>query len=63
MTMTRSHFQMIADSIATVRAANPGANSSATLEALAHEFAAKLSSTNPRFDSRRFLTACGIEVR
>jgi hypothetical protein len=28
---------------------------------LAHEIAAELGNTNPRFDRDRFLTACGVE--
>jgi len=55
MTLTRQHFQLIADAIRVTNFTNPQDRI-----ALASEFARKLADTNPNFDRTRFLTACGV---
>jgi len=52
--MTRRHFRAVADAL-RASDANPDAVRDIAL-ALADVFAAD----NPRFDSERFLTACGV---
>ena len=49
--LTRRHFCLIAQIIAALPHDR---------EAIAHEFAAKLGESNPRFDRERFLAACGV---
>jgi hypothetical protein len=56
MKLTRGHFQVIADAIATFETAYD------TNTELAEHFADQLSRTNPNFDRERFLTACGVVV-
>ena len=53
--MSRKDFEFIA---ATIR----GMADSAAAECAAHEFAARLGQTNPRFDKVRFLKACGADT-
>lgn len=52
--MTRKHMEAIAAILAAV------ANTEARQE-LADAFAEWLATENPRFDARRFLTACRVE--
>lgn len=54
--MTRRDFELIAGAIGALwddHEADPY-----TIEQAAHEFAARLSAGNPRFDVPRFLAAC-----
>lgn len=53
MTMSRQHFQMIADVLA-----NTPRVEAASREVLAEAFADALAATNERFDRKRFLAAC-----
>lgn len=58
MGMTRRDYELIAESINTlwqVDDADPY-----TLEEVTHELAMALSQNNPRFDSLRFMKACGV---
>lgn len=59
-TMTKSHFQFIADTIAAMP------DHAATLRAqkvsTAHQFADKLPATNPKFNREIFLAACKLPV-
>lgn len=65
--MTRKDFQLIADTIleqkrdieAQATSVHPGAELK-QLRETANNFAKSLSRTNPRFDSERFVTACGF---
>ena len=52
--MTRKHFQIIAD-ILNLHSTSP------TAKAMALDFSAAFKKENPRFDTVRFLTACGLE--
>lgn len=67
-TMTRKDFVLIAESFADTRKKlqEPGAciNTAAALDVLdftVRQTAFALRRTNPRFDTDRFLTACGVE--
>jgi len=51
--MTRKDFQLIADVIKLHVDSHTG-------QALALDFAQALLKANPRFDRRRFLSACGL---
>tara|TARA_Y100001938_G_scaffold147041_1_gene227340 strand:+ start:692 stop:853 length:162 start_codon:yes stop_codon:yes gene_type:complete len=53
--MTRKHFKLIAQTIALIT--NPVARREA-----ARDWCGTLRQTNPRFDSKRFLAACGVAV-
>ena len=57
--MTRKDFELIADALA---AARPRPDNVLVHEHnyIAKQLAAKLRSTNPNFDSARFLRACGV---
>ena len=57
-TMTRQHFQLIADAIDEMFMGNTHWNRN--LEQVAHKFADKLAETNPNFNRDRFLTAAGV---
>ena len=57
--MTRKDFQMIADVVATTLATV----SVESRQCLALDFAAQLAKTNTRFDSRRFVEACLVNVQ
>jgi len=53
--MTRKDFQVIAEAIKDINARKAHGDRIAELMAEA------LKKTNPRFDKKRFLTACGVE--
>lgn len=55
-TMTRAHFQFIADTIAAMPDFAPTLR--AQKESTARSFADALRATNPRFDREKFLAAC-----
>jgi len=60
-TMTRKHFQLIADAVLESRRAEEsrGARGYAfVVDSVAAELARNLARTNPRFDADRFLRAC-----
>ncbi|GAB3865493.1 hypothetical protein GCM10028801_36070 [Nocardioides maradonensis] len=57
--LTRRHFQRIADGIQYV-AHDPSADP-ATVAKVAHEVANACSVFNPAFDRRKFLAACGVD--
>lgn len=65
--MTRQHFQLIADVLATSygrQAGNTGKLADAHREEvrdIAYRFASALRSTNERFDVDRFITACKVD--
>jgi hypothetical protein len=61
--MSRAHFQFVADILADQRAHHEDNDSPAMAEAvamIAHQFARELKATNPRFDRARFIAACGV---
>jgi hypothetical protein len=69
--LTRMHFQFFADCIkdAVDRSSFPtadrqqslfSADDLAVLGRFARETATRMSDTNPAFDRKRFLTACGV---
>lgn len=55
MTMTRQHFQLIADVIERAMLAP------ADKQHIAQRFATELAMTNHNFDRARFLKACDVE--
>lgn len=63
MSMTRKHFQLIADVIANrVKATHPtNLNRLSELEYIARDMATALATQNPAFDHQRFLDACGVQ--
>lgn len=54
MTMTRQHFEWIAEIIKT-------APPNMLREQWAEQFASAMLAINPRFNRERFLRACGVE--
>lgn len=66
MTLTRQHFQLLADALALSRPPE-GGGGYATVAALqwrddVRRVADALASTNPRFNRDRFYTAAGYEA-
>lgn len=61
MTMSRQHFQLIADVLKSERSECRTEQDIAIVEDLAESFACELARTNPRFNRTRFLKACGLE--
>lgn len=57
MTMTRQHFQLIADVLMDARTLT--GDDDEMVDEVAHLFAAKLATTNENFDRDRFLKAAG----
>jgi hypothetical protein len=62
--MTRKDFELIAQGIAEGRAACAYSDDIESqcyaIDNLAKRVAEKIATTNPAFDRRRFLTACGV---
>ena len=56
--MTRKDFQLVADALKAAK----GLGTEVPFGELCQVMADFLSTTNERFDRRRFLTACGIEA-
>ena len=52
--MTRKDFQLVADILKMHVTSH-------TAQAMALDFAQAFQKTNPRFDKKRFLDACGLE--
>lgn len=63
MTMQRRHFELIAETIASVDDSERYADSvhPEAKRTFAYAFANKLRATNPNFNRDRFLRACGVE--
>jgi hypothetical protein len=60
--MTRKDYVMIAEVIADLMADfNNGRSDEFSLSLVAQELANALEADNDRFDSARFLTACGVK--
>jgi hypothetical protein len=67
--VTRRDYELIADVLSSCRPVQASGQADPIVTALAdeHKFlcaalAAKLRSTNPRFDTGRFLAACGVSA-
>lgn len=66
MTLTRQHFQLVADALVDARkvaesfVAQPAMDRG--IDLAAHALADKFEATNPNFDRKRFLTAAGAAV-
>lgn len=59
--MSRAHFQLVADVIrARVRLHGARPLRVSTLQELTKDFADAFAATNPRFNRRRFIEACGF---
>lgn len=58
MTLTRQHFQLIADVLKRAKFNTTELGHRTICE----DFADELAKTNPNFNRRRFLTACGVET-
>jgi hypothetical protein len=69
MTMTKQHFELVAQVLDHRRGAAPMegidpawmAGFRAAHDVLAEDFAHRFADTNPRFDRERFLRAAGVE--
>lgn len=55
--MTRAHFKLIADTIASLDFPE---EDGPEIEICANEFARVLARTNPQFDRAKFLKVCGV---
>lgn len=60
--MTRKHFVAVAAIIKAQVEATTSPEAQASLRAVAVELAREFRSENPRFDSFRFITACGVKL-
>ncbi len=61
-TMTRQHFQLIADVLRKTQEDNtPSGMTNELCSQIASTFANELAKTNPGFKRDRFLKACGVE--
>lgn len=59
--MTRQDYELIARVIRDSLEHNAcGQDQREMCETVAHNFASRLATTNPRFDRARFLRACGV---
>jgi hypothetical protein len=58
-TMTRKHYQQIAEMIRQTYTLNDG-HEAGTIAHIAEQFATIAKRDNPNFDRDRFLTACGM---
>ena len=68
MTLSRAHFQLIADTLRDVRPTTSNFPSDDHLIGALHQWqdtvkamSRTLAATNPRFDRRRFENACGLD--
>lgn len=59
--MSRKHFELIAQTFADELASATDYIERLTVRRMATRMARELKATNPRFDTDRFLTACGLE--
>ena len=60
--MTRKDYQLIAKTINDLMADfNNCGDDSVSLALVSQELASALQADNPRFDTARFLTACGVK--
>lgn len=59
MTMSKQHFELIADTINDLFMGHE--NWQRNLNQVAQKFAEALAETNPNFNQERFLKACGLE--
>lgn len=56
--MTRKDFQLVAD---VIKSHAKNAEDSSVINAIALDFSVRFQKVNPRFDTKRFLDACGLE--
>jgi hypothetical protein len=60
--MTRKDYQLIASSVlSTLRCYDNDTLENKAIKELAERLSYELGMDNPRFDSNRFLTACGVK--
>lgn len=59
--MTRKDYVLIAEALRLARSAGTGAGHDAGIYDAARVLAETLANDNPRFDSERFLKACGVQ--
>ena len=59
--MTQRDFELIADVLKTQRDLSILTKVDPTPKMIAHAFADRLATVNPRFDRARFLRACGVD--
>ena len=57
--MTRKDYILIAESVRAAMDAAPSDTAREAVRDTAHKLAARLATTNPRFDRWAFLNACG----
>jgi hypothetical protein len=58
--MTKQDFEFIASAIRGLIFLGTREHAIETRHAIAWQFATQLAKTNPRFDTARFLAACGV---
>lgn len=64
MTMTRSDYQVVAETIKQLGGLQEHFESyEHLLEVMARSLASSLAITNPRFDEDKFLVACGVPTQ
>lgn len=59
-TMTHGHYEFIARTVRSYLAHSDASEAAFQRARLAHHFAKELKATNPRFNSDRFIIACGV---
>jgi hypothetical protein len=60
--MTRKDYQLIASGVfSTLRCYDKGTPEAVAIKELAEQLSYELGMDNPRFDSNRFLSACGVK--
>lgn len=60
-TFEHRHFAALAAMLAELKPSQRLSLSGTTHRYICHYFADRLAGTNPRFDRKRFLVACGVE--
>lgn len=60
--MTKKHFIALADSVKAAKSKTASLVAQIAIDDLAKEMAGTFKTLNDRFDKRKFLTACGIQV-
>lgn len=63
MSLSRKHYQAVADILARARSRKPERNPNVVIDRITRDFVEYFHSDNPRFDSRRFIEACHIGPR
>jgi hypothetical protein len=60
--MTKKHFIALADSVKIAKSKTASPVAQIAIESLAKDMACVFKTINDRFDKKRFLTACGVQI-